>query len=77
MPASGVLLYYAYLPLDKVQQPTIAAFYESTCSELGLLGRVRVALDGARCMSFWPRLGSCIGAVGAQTAMQAMRPAQP
>lgn len=44
---AGVLLYYGYrdLTCDGAQK-AVAEWYESTCTELGLVGRVRVARDG-------------------------------
>ncbi|KAI3426290.1 hypothetical protein D9Q98_008663 [Chlorella vulgaris] len=41
----GVLLFYAYRDLSSTQQE-VCQWYESLCSRQGLVGRVRVALDG-------------------------------
>lgn len=40
----GVLLYYKYASVPDVDE--LVSFYESNCSSLGLLGRVRVAPHG-------------------------------
>lgn len=44
----GVLLYYKYLDLGRLegQKEELAVWMEAMCSGLGQVGRVRVALDG-------------------------------
>jgi predicted sulfurtransferase len=43
--AEGVLLYYAYRDLRQCQAE-VRDWYETLCQRQGLVGRVRVALDG-------------------------------
>lgn len=40
-----MLLYYQYVPLGP-ETTVVAAWFERTCSDLGLRGRIRVAQDG-------------------------------
>jgi hypothetical protein len=42
----GVLLYYKYLPLGQQELENVVKWMQERCGALGLVGRVRVALDG-------------------------------
>ena len=50
--ARATLLYDAYVAISEAERADICAFLTESCSRVGLVGRIRVALDG---------LNTCLG----------------